>query len=352
MSGQKRSTVSSATFFDLKAELLKKEDEFKRSKASGSGKVEAIVGGVKRPEKKQTSWMKKNKGVADRARRDIELEVSKQTVESAQAALEKKAKIYDKLQRGLTGGLSEREYDTLLVDFDRKGKGREYSSDEEDIDESLTVPRPPEGDEPDDDPVVEYQDEFGRTRKARRSEVPRHLLQEPEKPQELDDEYVILFLPLMFSVNRVNNLKAPTQSADHSADNPVGYYPTYEPTAEKVEAINSALEELRKAPTSYYDSTKENRAKGAGFYQFSADEETRRKQMEELAAARLDTVEKREEIGADLSRTGDTPKPVNPAIEKRKRELEERRKLIEAKRRKMQVDTNRAEPSIDGRTPE
>lgn len=43
--------VSSASFLDLKAELSKKEDEFKKSKARGNGKAEAIVGGVKREEK-------------------------------------------------------------------------------------------------------------------------------------------------------------------------------------------------------------------------------------------------------------------------------------------------------------
>ncbi len=41
----------------------------------------------------------------------------------------------------------------------------------------------------DDDPIIEYEDEFGRVRTGRRSEVPRHLL-EPEEPAEEDIEYV------------------------------------------------------------------------------------------------------------------------------------------------------------------
>lgn len=41
--------VSATSFLDLKAELAKKEDEFARSKASGTSR--AIIGGVKRPEK-------------------------------------------------------------------------------------------------------------------------------------------------------------------------------------------------------------------------------------------------------------------------------------------------------------
>lgn len=43
-----------------------------------------------------------------------------------------------------------------------------------------------------EDPVIEYEDEFGRQRTARRSEVPRHLLpRDPdEEPPEEDIEYV------------------------------------------------------------------------------------------------------------------------------------------------------------------
>lgn len=42
-----------------------------------------------------------------------------------------------------------------------------------------------------DDPIVEYEDEFGRVRTARRSDIPRHLI--PDKPDEVDsDEYVVL----------------------------------------------------------------------------------------------------------------------------------------------------------------
>ena len=49
--------------------------------------------------------------------RDIEAEVaSQQTVESARAALERKAKIYEKLKKGKSGGLTDAQYDNLLVD--------------------------------------------------------------------------------------------------------------------------------------------------------------------------------------------------------------------------------------------
>lgn len=66
---------------------------------------------------KPTVWTRSNRGVQNRAARDIELEkVSKVTIESAKAALERKAKLYEKLRQGKSGGLSETQYESILVD--------------------------------------------------------------------------------------------------------------------------------------------------------------------------------------------------------------------------------------------
>ena len=97
----------------------------------------------------------------------------------------------------------------------------------------------------------------------------------------------------------------------------------------------------------HYDASREIRAKGAGFYQFSADEETRKAQMQELNALREETAKTRQELGAEDIRPGDiegmrdgealgtTGATKSRAMEKRKRELEERRNMIEAKRKKI-----------------
>lgn len=45
----KSSGVSTSTFFDLRAEIAKHEEEFAKNKAAGKGR--AIMGGVKRPDK-------------------------------------------------------------------------------------------------------------------------------------------------------------------------------------------------------------------------------------------------------------------------------------------------------------
>ena len=66
---------------------------------------------------KQSKWALPNKGVQVRAARDLEQErLDRRTVESTRATLERKAKIYEKLKKGQSGGLSEAQFDGLLVD--------------------------------------------------------------------------------------------------------------------------------------------------------------------------------------------------------------------------------------------
>ncbi|PPR05748.1 hypothetical protein CVT24_006687 [Panaeolus cyanescens] len=308
---------------DLKAELSRQEVEFAKAKAAG--KSTSSAGGATRPEKKPTVWARQNKGVASRASRDVELEeISKPTLESARAVLERKAKIYEKLRKGKTGGLSDKQYDSLLVDFDSAPSLSRYYEDEDDEDESANVPIAPL----EDDPVVEYEDEFGRLRTARRSEVPRDLLRHTE-PDE-DEELVIR--------------------------NPVNHFPVYQPSEERLANIAKAEAESFAPLNVHYDASREVRAKGAGFYQFSGDEETRKLQMNQLNAAREETARTREELGAEDVRPGDIEgmrergtalsNSQSKAIEKRKRDIEERRKMIEAKRRKLGSGTEEETANI------
>ncbi|KAG7089777.1 hypothetical protein E1B28_011430 [Marasmius oreades] len=180
--------ISATSFFDLKAETSKWEEELARNKAAG--KSTAIVGGVSRPNKKPTIWSRANKGVNERHARDLELEaISKPTLESAKAKLERKAKIYDKLRKGKSGGLSEKQYKSLLVDFESKDMPDRFESDSDDVDESLHVPQPPMDA---DDEIVEYEDEFGRVRTALKSEVPREFLKEKGEDNDDDDEDIVI----------------------------------------------------------------------------------------------------------------------------------------------------------------
>ncbi len=130
--------------------------------------------------------------------------------------------------------------------------------------------------------------------------------------------------------------------------NPVNHFPIYTPSADRVAEIEKMHAEENNPLGVHYDATSEVRAKGAGFYQFSGDEETRQRQMEELRAVREETQATRQGQGAvDASVEGmvasgsGAGEGVGKGVEKRKREIEERRRKIEAKRRKL-----KGEPAV------
>jgi len=136
--------------------------------------------------------------------------------------------------------------------------------------------------------------------------------------------------------------------------NPVDHFPVYEPSEERIAEVGLKFSEENNPLNLHYDASKEVRTKGAGFYQFSGDEETRRKQMEELKTARDETEKTRQELGAEDIKPGEEGMAAtgvkSRAMEKRKRELEERRKLIEAKHKKPRVaapgDETTAPPAV------
>jgi len=116
------------------------------------------------------------------------------------------------------------------------------------------------------------------------------------------------------------------------------------PSEDRVAEIEKTFAEENNPLNIHFNATKDNRAMGAGFYQFSADEETRRAQMDELRTAREETLQARQETGAVDVKAGEVEGMQtneiarSRAVEKRKREIEERRALIEAKRKKVKAE--------------
>jgi hypothetical protein len=140
-------------------------------------------------------------------------------------------------------------------------------------------------------------------------------------------------------------------------DNPTNHFPVYEPTVDRVAEIEKEFAEENNPLNLHYDASREVRAKGAGFYQFSGDEETRKQQMEDLRRAREETDKVRQGAGAVDIRPGGVEGmraegSKSKALEKRKRELEERRKLLDAKRRKLKGNDQEATPSASSSSKE
>ena len=124
----------------------------------------------------------------------------------------------------------------------------------------------------------------------------------------------------------------------------MNHFPVYTPSEDRIAEIEKTFAEENNPLNVHFNATKENRAMGAGFYQFSGDEETRRAQMEEFKATREETMKVRQETGAVDIKAGEVEGmrmgeiARSRAVEKRKREIEERRALIEAKRKKVKAE--------------
>jgi hypothetical protein len=221
----------------------------------------------------------------------------------ARRKMEDKARLYAAMKRG--DYVPKENEAAPLVDFDRKwaetkeGKdlSDQSSSDEEDND---------------DGELVEYEDEFGRLRKGTRIEIERmkrrqqrgllgaeeleRMSARPSEPSKLI--YGDTVQSLAFAAEDQDKMDDLARKRDRSATPP---------------------------EQKHYDADWEIRTKGTGFFKFSKDEETRTKEMEQLAEERKRTEEER--------------KARESEKEKRRKEIEERRKEMAARRAKKQADS-------------
>jgi hypothetical protein len=190
--------------------------------------------------------------------------------------LEKKAQLYNDLVRGKRTIDQVRE--SLLYVDETKIPTKRHRMREDD-DDGLLVDfelKPAESDE--EDPWIEYQDEFGRMRTVHQSQLPQVLQEEPEL---LSDD-----------MRRERQRRLWEEQA---------------------------LKDMETGPL-HYDAQKEIRTMGVGFYQFARDEDERQKQQGELNALRQETEVKRAQY-----------KTVK---EKRDTELQARWQRVYAARRK------------------
>lgn len=205
----------------LKAELAKKEQEFKERKAKNETKRTGRTLLVEKPE--SSSKKIKTPSVSSLVvKRDFEAEAW----EKSRKCLEEKAILYQKLQEGDYHDVDASIKDNLLVDFDRQSRVKAEDKADE---------------------YVEYEDEYGRSRKILKSVWEQ---MEIQRNQRLAEEFIEQLRP-----------KSPERREDGLLH--------YDDTAEVV------------------------RAKGVGFYRFSREEDSREQQMNELRNLRMETVDSR-----------------------------------------------------------
>ncbi|XP_026163001.1 coiled-coil domain-containing protein 174 [Mastacembelus armatus] len=163
--------VTASSLVDLKAELYRKQEQFKQEKlvqeSAGVGlKSKAKV-------KKPNLWSKQNAGVSARAEKDAEqLDQEQTSLDTARRKLEEKAKLYEQMVKG---DFPDEETEGLfLVDFTQKiiDKKREIQmeaeKDDEDGDDLSTIPAPQNPDEE----WVDYVDALGRSRRCMKKDLP------------------------------------------------------------------------------------------------------------------------------------------------------------------------------------
>lgn len=174
--------------------------------------------------------------------------------------------------------------------------------------------------------LVETTDELGRTRWVRRSQLPK-----PRQPSEEPRQSVLEGGRPIFSEDislaSSSNLYAPmgehAETDRHTYYGDQTYFHVYQPSAEEIAARRKNLN-LDAPLAVHFDSKKEIRNRGAGFMQFSKDEEERQRQMEQLRQERTHTEAERAKNEA-----------LGDASKRREAELEARRKLVEEKRRQV-----------------
>lgn len=215
--------------------------------------------------------------------------------------------MYDALKRGDIEDADEK----YGVDFDRKwAEGQERPELERD-DES-------EGSDSDSEEerggqeMVEYVDEFGRTRKGTRAEAALEQMRTRSQTTAAESD--------RFTARPV----APSQLIYGDTIQAAAFNPD-ETIAEQMAALAAKRDkELTPPPEQHFDANYEKRQRGTGFFQFSADEEERREQMAELERERLETEKARAKR--------------KEALEQRQKMVEERRKLVREKRAKGMAD--------------
>ncbi|KAI1095628.1 hypothetical protein F5B19DRAFT_440395 [Rostrohypoxylon terebratum] len=244
-------------------------------------------------------------------------EEEKQDLARARRKMEEKARLYAAMKRG---DYIAKEGETApLVDFDRKWAEKHPEDDPHHNNRSSSGTDDSDPDDDDDDgaaaaaaggkeELLEYKDEFGRTRRGTRAEIQR--LQRRRARIELGAREL--------EAMSAKPLAAPRNLIYGDVIQAAAFAPEDDTYAKMEDLAAKRDKEPTPPPDTHFDGAAEIRTKGVGFYQFSKDEEMRKREMEGLEREREATERVRRER--------------QEMREKRKREIEERRERIGKKR--------------------
>ncbi|KAI1472836.1 uncharacterized protein F4812DRAFT_410446 [Daldinia caldariorum] len=235
-------------------------------------------------------------------------EDEKHDLARARRKMEEKARLYAAMKRG--DYIAKEGEAAPLVDFDRKWAERHPEGENNNTNNAYSSSGTDNDDDDDevDQEMVEYKDEFGRTRRATRAEVAR-----------LDRRRQRMAL----GAAELESMAAkPVKAPERLIFGDVIQSGAFNPEDDTLSKMADLAAKRDKSPTpppdTHFDGRAEIRTKGVGFYQFSQEAEVRRGQMEELERERERTERARREREEQKDR--------------RRREIEERRKKIGERR--------------------
>ncbi|KAL6866609.1 hypothetical protein J3F83DRAFT_715453 [Trichoderma novae-zelandiae] len=261
----------------------------------GTSKPKKTTAGSKEKDAKSEKLMLKEVAGTEEEARELE---------RAKRKMESKARLYAAMKRG--DYVPKENEAAPLVDFDRK-----WAETKEGKDEYETSSSDEDTNGSGDDEIVEYEDEFGRTRRSTRAEKER--MERRMRRGLLGAE----------ELERMSaRPSAPSKLIYGDAIQAMAFVPD---DPDKMEELARKRDRSATPPEmGHYNADNEIRTKGVGFYKFSRDEETRTQEMKSLEEERLRTEEQRkqrEELRAA-----------------RRREIEQRRKDMGERRAKRQAD--------------
>ncbi|KAJ5827130.1 hypothetical protein N7447_003893 [Penicillium robsamsonii] len=268
--------------------------------------------GRQRPSKNPKSdiFSKHNKGTQKRAAADLADDnravkqvhrstqdigsVDANTLSRSRRRMQEKARLYDDMKKGLhlagdsddddmpidpsdpdayLARLRRKEKDAL-VDFDLKHANEEAFKQDESDDDNASI--------------ISYEDEFGRSRRGTRAEA-------AEASRAKDEEAGGKAAQERWRPARPDNLIY-GEAVQTEAFNP---------DANIASHMSHLAARRDRSPTppekKHYDAEEEVRNRGTGFYNFSTDEEERKKQMEELRVLREETLFKRKTLEEQMA---------------------------------------------------
>ncbi|KAF2024044.1 hypothetical protein EK21DRAFT_79606 [Setomelanomma holmii] len=209
--------------------------------------------------------------------------------------MEEKARLYDALKRGDVEDLD----DKYGVDFDRKWAEKQENGGPDSVSSSES--------EASEEELVDYVDEFGRTRKGTRADAAR---EERRKRTLAADE------PDRFTARP----SMPTNIIYGDAVQTNAFNPDETIAQAMADLAAKRDKELTPPPELHFDGRAEARQRGTGFMYFSRDEEGRQEQIRNLEKEREETERVRRER--------------KEQIEKRKEMVREKKRAIQEKRTK------------------